>query len=63
MFINDDEWRTKYTIAHGREIGAIIDYLIALDGEAFLGYNGSTFSKCIHNIYENANKKTQLIVL
>lgn len=60
IIINTEIWKNKYNIPKGREIDAIIDYLIVLDGDSFVGYVSSTYSQFIDKYYFLNNKKSLL---
>lgn len=53
-------WREHINAPLGREIDAIIDYLIAINAEKFIGMHGSTFSILINKINKSKGKESQL---
>jgi hypothetical protein len=57
----DFYWRNSITVARGREIDALIDYLICLGSSKFLGYNGSTFSEVVKYYFDDCGKSAILI--
>jgi hypothetical protein len=60
--IRSYNWREKYRdFLKGREIDAIIDILISIDGENFLGLESSTFSQIISKMYMLNNKNFYLL--
>jgi len=54
-------WRSHLNLPKGREIDALVDYLICLNSSKFLGYNGSTFSEVIKYYFDEMNKIAILI--
>lgn len=55
-------WRTRYPhLSPGREIDALVDYLISRDGEIFIGMEMSTFSLGLDLGYKNRQKPSYLV--
>lgn len=57
------KWRKKFDLPCGREIDAIIDYMIAIRGRKFLGYTGSTFSMAIDSMMKTQDRETTIIAI
>ena len=55
------DWRKHFTVTKGREIDAIIDYLICLDSQKFIGIYWSTYSRFIGNINISKGKVANII--
>ena len=53
-------WRNKFSVPVGREIDAVVDFMICLGAQEFLGYEGSTFSETIHKILMHKCKSSHL---
>lgn len=54
-------WRNDFKdLIEGREIDAIIDYLICLKADKFVGFNGSTFSEIIKYYFEFHGKSVDI---
>jgi hypothetical protein len=52
-----NSWRNMFPkFPQGRDIDALIDYLLCMDAELFVGYGFSTFSQAIKFAYDNKNK-------
>lgn len=55
-------WRNDFKdLIEGREIDALIDYLLCLKSSKFIGFDGSTFSEMIKYYFEFYNKNVDLI--
>jgi hypothetical protein len=54
-------WREQFNLPQGREIDAIIDYLISINNEKFIGIHGSTFSILINKINKSKGNESYLI--
>lgn len=54
-------WRDKFHLPIGREIDALIDYLICIRSDKFIGCGGSTFSAAIANILRYQQKPVEII--
>ena len=52
------EWRSVFSLPEGREIDALIDYLVAIRGNKLVGCKGSTFSELLARVM---NVPTRLI--
>lgn len=56
-------WRNQFpTLINGREIDAIIDYLLCVDSDLFIGYDGSTFSETITYVLDSKGKHYDKVV-
>lgn len=57
-----ESWRTKFpNIPLGREIDAMIDFLICVHAHKFVGYVGSSFSRLVDDMYKYEGKTSILI--
>lgn len=57
-----NDWRSKFSSFHlGRDIDALIDYTICMEGSSFIGYGFSTFSQAIKFKYDEFNKPVVMI--
>ena len=57
-----ESWRTKFNnIPPGREIDAMIDFLICTHATKFIGYVGSSFSRLVDDMYKYEGKISTLI--
>lgn len=57
VFIETNLWRKEFPyIDEGREIDAIIDYLICRDSHSFICFEGSTFSNTLRDFFIKNNK-------
>lgn len=54
-------WRENFNLPTGREIDAIIDFMICRNGEKFIGLGGSTFSVLTAQIIHSNGKETILV--
>ena len=55
-------WRNDFKdLSEGREIDALIDYLICLSANRFLGFDGSTFSETIKYYFEFYGKNVDIV--
>lgn len=54
-------WRDNFKLPIEREIDAIIDYLLCINADKFIGYEGSTFSSNIAYLSQSDNKTSVLI--
>jgi FkbM family methyltransferase len=54
-------WRNLFNLPVGREIDGIIDYLICINAEKFIGLGGSTFSMITGRILTTKNKPIMMI--
>lgn len=54
-------WRDKYNLQVGREVDALIDYLVCLRASKFIGVNHSTFSITTSIILSSYGRKVILI--
>lgn len=58
----NDQWRNVFPDFYkGREIDALIDYLLSLDGIGFIGHHYSTFSQAIKYYYDIHSKENNLL--
>ena len=56
MFMSGD-WREKFpSFYFGREIDAIVDYLLCVNGTSFLGWSASTFTNCLIYSFNECGK-------
>jgi hypothetical protein len=54
-------WREKFNIPIGREIDALIDYIICTSSTKFIGCLSSTFSKAIDVVVKDSDGKSWLV--
>lgn len=54
-------WRDKFSLPIGREIDAIIDYILCLRSHNFIGMAGSTYSVLISKILTSNGKGSSLV--
>ena len=54
--ISNIDWRQKFKLPNGREIDALVDYMICINSNKFIGMSGSTFSSMVSQIMSYKNK-------
>lgn len=59
--ISNINWRDEINLPQGREVDAIVDYLISMKAEKFIGIHGSTFSIILSKINKSRGKDCLLI--
>ena len=56
-------WREHITLPSGREIDAIVDYLICANAQKFIGMHGSTFSILLGQFHDSKGHEAGLVDL
>jgi hypothetical protein len=54
-------WRNNFNLHIGREIDALVDYIICINSEKFLATSGSTFSAIVCQVLSHKHKITSFI--